>query len=103
MHVLFVEPRFPTNQREFVRALSQAGARVTGIGEAPLDALDGELKGWLYRYEQVRSVVDEKALLDAVRRVQKREWVDRLEATVEAHIMTTAQVREACSIPGISV
>jgi hypothetical protein len=30
-------------------------------------------------------------------------WVDRLEATVEAHIMPTAKVREATGIPGTSV
>ena len=35
MHVLFVEPEFPRNQREFVRALAAVGARVTAIGEAP--------------------------------------------------------------------
>ena len=103
MHVLFVEPRFPTNQRQFVRALAAVGARVTGIGEAPLEALDGELRGWLHAYEQVRSVVDEQALYEAVRRVQKQEWVDRLEATVEAHILATAKVREASGIPGTSV
>jgi hypothetical protein len=38
-----------------------------------------------------------------VRRIQKREWVDRLEATVEAHILPVAKVREACAIPGTSV
>lgn len=103
MHVLFVEPAFPRNQREFVRALHAAGARVTGIGESPLDALDEELKRWLYRYEQVRSVTDEDALLAAVRRAQSREWVDRLEATVEAHILPAAKVREATTIPGTSV
>ncbi|MFN7940156.1 MAG: ATP-grasp domain-containing protein [Thermoanaerobaculia bacterium] len=102
MHVLFVEPKFPFNQRQFVRGLAEVGARVTGIGEAPIEALDGELKGWLRGYEQVRSVVDEGALADAVRRVQRREWVDRLEATVEAHIMAAANVREATGIPGTS-
>jgi carbamoylphosphate synthase large subunit len=103
MHVVFVEPAFPRNQREFVRALRAAGARVTGIGERPLDALDGELRDWLYRYEQIRSVTDEPALLAAVRRVQAREWVDRLEATVEAHILPAARVREACHVPGTGV
>ncbi len=103
MHVLFVEPGFPRNQREFVRSLHAAGARVTAIGESPLEALDSELRGWLYGYERVRSVVDERALGDAVRRIQGREWVDRIEATVEAHILTVAKVREACSIPGTSV
>jgi len=103
MHVLFVAPEFPSNQRQFVRGLHAAGGRVTGIGEAPFEALDGELQHWLYRYEQIGSVVDEQALLGAVRRIQEREWVDRLEATVEAHIMTTAKVREATGIPGTSV
>jgi hypothetical protein len=103
MHVLFVEPAFPRNQREFARALHAVGARVTGIGESPLEALDDELKRWLYRYEQVRSVTDEHALLGVVRRCQAREWVDRLESTVEAHTLPVAKVREACQIPGTSV
>jgi phosphoribosylaminoimidazole carboxylase (NCAIR synthetase) len=103
MHVLFVEPKFPYNQRQFVRGLHAVGARVTGIGEAPVEALDGELKGWLHAYEQVPSVVHEGAMLETVRRIQKREWVDRLEATVEAHILPVAKVREACAIPGTSV
>ena len=102
MHVLFIEPAFPKNQREFVRALFQVGARVTGIGESHVDALDDELKGWLHSYEQVPSVVDESALLDAVQRTQNREWVDRLEATVEAHILPAAHVRERCTIAGTS-
>jgi formate-dependent phosphoribosylglycinamide formyltransferase (GAR transformylase) len=102
VHVLFVEPAFPKNQREFVRALHGIGVRVTGIGESPLSALDDELKRWLYRYEQVRSVTDEPAMLDVVRRCQAREWVDRLECTVEAHILPVARVRAACTIPGTS-
>ncbi len=103
MHVLFIEPKFPTNQRQFVRGLQAAGARVTGIGEAPIEHLDDELKGWLYGYEQIGSVCDEGALLDTVRRVQAREWVDRMEATVEAHILPAARVRQAAGIPGTSV
>jgi phosphoribosylaminoimidazole carboxylase (NCAIR synthetase) len=102
MNVIFVEPGFPENQRQFVRALHDIGARVTGIGERPFDWLDDEIRGWLAGYEKVGSVTDEGSLHDAVRRVQAREWVDRLEATVEAHILPTARVREACTIPGIS-
>jgi len=103
MHVIFVEPRFPPNQRNFVRALKAVGAAVTGIGEAPVEFLDGELKGWLDGYEQVGSVCDEEAMREAVRRVQRRAWVDRLEATVEAHVLPVARVRELCTIPGTSV
>ena len=93
MHVLFVEPGFPYNQREFVRALYMAGAAVTGLGERPVEALDDELKNWMVGYEQVSSVVHEPSLLDAVVRCQERGWVDRLEATVEAHVMAAARVR----------
>ena len=103
MHVIFVEPRFPSYQREFVRGLREVGAVVTGIGEAPVEALDSETRGWLHAYEQVSSVVHEAALLDAVRRIQNRGWVDRLEATIEAHILPAAKVREAANIPGTSV
>ena len=35
--VVFLEPCFPANQREFVRALHDVGARVIGIGETGLD------------------------------------------------------------------
>jgi carbamoylphosphate synthase large subunit len=103
MHVLFVEPSFPYNQRQFVRALKEVGATVTGIGELPAHALRDDVKGWLTHYEQVPSVVHEPSLLEAVRRIQRLAWVDRLEATVEAHVMAAAKVREATGIPGTSV
>src|SRR5579875_3178547 len=103
MNVVFVEPFFPSNQRHFARALAEAGATVTGIGEYPVDALDDQLKGWLYHYEQVSSVTDVEAMTQKVREVQGKLWVDRLEATIEAHTMPAAQVREACTIPGTSV
>jgi formate-dependent phosphoribosylglycinamide formyltransferase (GAR transformylase) len=103
MNVVFVEPFFPHNQREFARALAEAGATVIGLGESPVEALDDQLKGWLYHYEQVPSVTDVEAMTRAVRWAQDKVWVDRLEATVEAHTMAAAQVREACTIPGTSV
>ena len=103
MHVLFVEPKFPYNQREFVRGLHQAGARVTGIGERPWESIDEELRSWMVGYEQVRTVVHEGEMLEAVKRVQSRSWVDRMEATVEAHILPAAKVREAAGIPGTTV
>jgi Carbamoyl-phosphate synthase L chain, ATP binding domain len=103
MHVVFIEPRFPGNQRLFVKALAEVGAQVTAIGEGSKDSLDDDLKRWLIHYEEVRSVVDEEAVLRALRFVQSRKHVDRLEATIEAHIMPTARVREAAGIPGTSV
>src|SRR6266496_480538 len=102
MNVVFVEPFFPASQRHFARALAEAGATVIGVGESPADALDDQLRGWLQHYEQVPSVTDVEAMTRAVRWAQDKLWVDRLEATIEAHTMAAAQVREACSIPGTS-
>jgi formate-dependent phosphoribosylglycinamide formyltransferase (GAR transformylase) len=103
MNVIFIEPFFPKNQREFVRALKEVGATVIGIGEYPKESMDSQLLDWMFDYIKVPSVCDEGAVADAVRFVQSKMWVDRLEATVEAHIMPTAKVREHCTIPGISV
>ncbi|HSR96575.1 MAG TPA: hypothetical protein VLM79_05850 [Kofleriaceae bacterium] len=103
MHIVFVEPRFPGNQKLFVKALAEIGATVTAIGEGSKSSLDDELKHWLTHYEEVGSVCDEGAVLSALRFIQSRAHVDRFEATVEAHIMSTARVREAAGIPGTSV
>ena len=104
MNVIFCRAGISAESaRVRARALHSVGARVVGIGERPIGYLDGELRHWLADYEQVQSVVHEPSLLEAVRRIQKRVWVDRLEATVEAHIMPAAKVREACGIPGTSV
>jgi formate-dependent phosphoribosylglycinamide formyltransferase (GAR transformylase) len=103
VNIIFVEPFFPRNQREFVRGLAEVGATIIGIGEYPLDAMDGDLQGWMHHYEQVPSVTDVARMVEVTRWVQERLWVDRLEATVEAHTLPAAQVREACGIPGTSV
>jgi len=100
MHVAFVEPAFPKNQREFLRGLLSTGARVSAISERPIEALPEELRDGLFQFERVRSVVDEHAMAEAVRRLSQRARVDRLEATVEAHVSAAANVREQLKIPG---
>ena len=59
-----------------------------------------ELREGLFQYERVRSVVDEHAMAEAVKRLSQRVKVDRLEATVEAHVMAAAHVREQLQIHG---
>jgi hypothetical protein len=103
MHIVFIEPRFPGNQKLFIKGLAEIGAKITAIGEGSKESLDDDLRRWLTHYEQVNNVTDESAVLRAVRWVQSRAHVDRLEATIEAPIMTTARVREAAEIPGTSV
>jgi hypothetical protein len=102
VNVLFLEPAFPANQRQFVRALAAIGANVYGIGERPWDWLDDETRSWLRGYRQIESVTNEAALEWAVREAQRHFWVDRLETVIEAHVLPAAHVRERCSIPGTS-
>ncbi len=101
-HIVFIEPRFPANQKHFIRAFAEIGVRVSAIGEGSKSSLDDELRHWLTHYEEVKNVCDESAVLNAVRFIQRHAHVDRLEATVEAHIMPTAHVREKAGIPGTS-
>ncbi len=103
MNVVFVEPNFPRNQREFVRALASVGANVIGVGESHPDGLDGELKSWMSHYHQVPNVTDVDGMTQTVKWLQGKVWVDRLEATIESHTLAAAQVRENCTIPGTSV
>jgi hypothetical protein len=102
MNIIFLEPAFPANQREFVRALAAIGATVYGIGERPPEWLDDETRARLAGYWQIASVTDEPHLEWAVREAQKVAWIDRLETPIEAHVLPAARVRERCSIPGIS-
>src|SRR5262249_41354277 len=100
MHVVLVEPAFPDYQRQFLRGLLATGTPVSAISERPAAALPNELRRGLFAFEQVRSVVDEGALGDAVRRLHTRRPVDRLEATIEAHVLAAAHVRERLQIHG---
>jgi hypothetical protein len=103
-HVIFLEPAFPGNQREFVRALHQAGAMISGIGTAPIEAYDGELRTWMHSYEQVGSTASASALIEATQRIQQRgPWVHELVSTVEALMQPAAEARKACGIPGMSI
>ena len=102
MHVVFVEPCFPANQKEFVRGLWTAGAKVSALGERPKAALDEDLRQWIVHYEQIPSVVNVASLVERVAWINERLPVDRLEATVEAHVLPAAEAREALGIPGTS-
>ena len=103
VNIIFVEPFFPGNQTRFVTALAGVGASVYGIGEYDQSGFPGELRDALTGYYKVGSVTNVPEMIDAVRFVQSKVWVDRLEATVEAHTMPAAQVREATGVPGTSV
>ena len=100
MNVIFLEPGFPANQREFVRALASIGAHRHRRRRPALRlARRRAARAGSAATSRSRSVTDEGALEWAVRQVQGRMWVDRLEAVIEAHVMPAAHVRERCRHP----
>ena len=102
MHIIFIAPHFPSNQRRFVRALKEIGCRVSGIIDAGYQYIDSETKSFLDDYEEVPSVTSLDAVVNAVKKIQDRgPWVHYLEATVEAHMLVCAKAREICHIPGL--
>lgn len=103
MNIIFVEPAFPANQRRFVHALASVGANVYGVGESEEGHLGDDLRDAMSGYYRVGSVTNVDQMVEAVHHIQNHVWVDGLEATVEAHTMAAAQVREATGIPGTSV
>ncbi len=56
MHVIFIAPHFPANQRQFVRALKASGCRVSGIIDVSYEYIDSETKSMMDDYEEVPSV-----------------------------------------------
>lgn len=102
MHVIFIAPHFPANQRNFVRALKEIGCYVTGIIDSPIQYVDPEVRSYLDHYEEVPSVTSLTHVREAVRRIQRRgPWVHYLEAAIEAHVLVASQVREETGIPGL--
>ncbi len=102
MHVIFIAPHFPANQRQFVRALKEIGCRVSGIIDAPYHAIGENTRAMLDDHEEVQSVTSFAQVTEAVKRIQKRgPWVHYLEAAVEAHVLVCAKVRENTGIPGL--
>ena len=100
MHVVFVEPAVPTSQREYVRALIQAGVQVSAVGSLPASELDNQLRDWLTHYEQLEDLADPDALAEATARIGEQLRVDRLETTLQAYVLSAAHARHELDIPG---
>ena len=102
MHVLYLAPEHPRPHREFVRALKEVGARVSGIGHRHPARLDAEIQGLLDDYRAVRSLFDPKAVLAAAEALSRTRTIDRIEATDETLVEVAAGLREPLGCPGLS-
>ena len=56
MNFIFISPNFPKTYWNFCRCLKQNGVRVLGIGDAPYEQLEDNLKQNLQEYYKVSSL-----------------------------------------------
>ncbi|HBP18491.1 MAG TPA: hypothetical protein DEA08_12000 [Planctomycetes bacterium] len=101
MNVLIIQPGFPVEIPYFVRGLSQAGARVLGVGDTPQRSLPRVAKQGLSAYLQVGNLWNAGKLIDALRRWDLPLKLHRVECLWEAAMELTAEVRVAFGLPGL--
>lgn len=103
MNVLFLSPNYPKEMVDFVRGLSEVGARVIGVGQTPLSQLPESNKRHLSAYIQVPSLLDEQGLIAALRPKLAHVQLDRVEGLWEPVVIAAAMLREAFGVEGMSV
>ena len=101
MNVLFISPGYPAEMADFSRGLAQCGARVTGLGEHPPQALPPAVRHALADYVQVPTLVDAEAVVERVLDHASRSPVERVECLWEPFMTLAAQLREALDIGGM--
>jgi hypothetical protein len=103
LNVLLLSPGYPADMPEFTRGLAEAGARVFGVGDTPLDGLPPLVRRCLSDYIPVRSLWDEEAVIEALRQRLRGDRLERVECLWEPGILLAARLREAFGIPGLDV
>lgn len=103
MNVLMISPGYPAEMARFTRALAEVGATAIGLGDQPAGALPEIARTAVSDHIQVRSLVDESAVIDQVRRVAGRRPIHRVECLWEPYMILAARLREALDLPGMTV
>ena len=103
MNVLMFSPGFPREMRYFTRGLAEVGANVIGLGDQPEAALEEPARSAVSMHIQVRSWLDEDAILGQVADVAKRVPIHRVECLWEPYMVLAARIREMLGLPGMTV
>ncbi len=94
MNFIFISPNFPKTYWNFCRCLKQNGVRVLGIGDAPYELLEENLKQNLQEYYKVSSLENYEEVYKACAffafRYGKIDWI---ESNNEYWLMQDAQLR----------
>jgi hypothetical protein len=87
----------------FVRGLAEVGAEVYGLGDQPAALLSPAIRACLSDYLRVRSLWDEPAVVEEVRRWLSGREMARVECLWEPGMLLAARLREALGAPGLSL
>jgi len=102
--VLFLQPAYPAEMRQFTRGLAEAGARVWGVGDTHESALPASLKRHLSGYLRVGSLMgDEAEIMRQIEAWLGRRRPDFVEANWEPVTLLAARLRERWALPGMSL
>ena len=95
MNFIFISPNFPDNFRNFCDRLHKNGATVLGIGDAPYDSLNNDLKHSLTEYYKVDSMEDYSQVYRAVAFFAfKYGRIDWIESNTEYWLELDAKLRQ---------
>ena len=95
MNFVFISPNFPDNFRNFCDRLHQNGVNVLGIGDAPYDSLNDDLKRSLTEYYKVDSMEDYNQVYRAVAFFAfKHGRIDWIESNNEYWLELDAKLRQ---------
>lgn len=103
VNVVFLSPAYPPEMQQYTRGLAEVGAKVYGVGDAPLHSLPAKTRHYLTDYLQVPSIMDEDDMVRRVSHWMRHRQVDRVESLWEILVLAAARLREVFGVPGMSV
>lgn len=94
MNFVFISPNFPEHYSNFCRQLAENGITVLGIGDAPYETLNDDLKASLTEYYKVDTMLDYDAMYRAVAWfAHKHGKIDWIESNNEFWLEQDARLR----------
>lgn len=102
MDVLFLSPAHPAEMPQFVRGLTEVGARVWGVGDTPASALPAAARDRLAGYLHVPAILDEDDVMARVEAWLAGRCPDRIEGLWEVVTHLAARLRERLGVPGMT-
>lgn len=103
MNVIMIAPGYPPEMPYFVRGFAANGGKVYGVGDQPEHDIPAMARQSLRAYLRVPNLVDEGAVVDAIKRWTAPISVDRVICLWEPGVLLAARVREALGVKGMSV